>query len=162
MRKLFAFIVAGAALGWAAAASAGGHNDAGCGIGAMVFKDNTKGQQILAATTNQYLGQVYSITSGTFGCTPDAVAFRREQRRIFMAVNFRNLSRELAQGQGEYASSFASLMGCREEAVPQFLSVTKRDYDALFPETGATPEAVLQAVESRVSSDKELAGACTL
>ena len=45
-------------------AGAGGFNDAGCGLGAQIWTDNTRGQQVLAATTNQYFGQVFSVTSG--------------------------------------------------------------------------------------------------
>jgi hypothetical protein len=162
MKKLLTLVLGVAVLGIASVARAGGHNDAGCGVGTLIFKDNTKVQQILAVTTNQWMQQSFSITSGTSGCTPDgASAKRHREREIFVAVNYRSLSKELATGDGEYASSFGSLMGCSQEALPVFLDYTKSNYGKLFKE-GTTPKELLGNMEMQISSDRVLSQVCTL
>lgn len=147
----------------ASAAYAGGHNDAGCGIGSLIFKDNTKVQQSLVYTIHYFLPQSSSITSGTSGCSPDGnSAMRRKEREVFVAVNFRSLSKELAMGSGEFASSFASLMGCSEESVPAFLQETKESYSEIFSKDGTTPKEMLNRIESTVTSDQDLSQVCVL
>jgi hypothetical protein len=162
MRKILSLAIVGAILGIAASVQAkGGHHDAGCGVGAMIWKDNTKGQQILAATTNQWFAPSFSITSGTSGCTPEGMALRQKKRKVFVAVNYRALRRELAAGEGEYASSFASLMGCSGDGASAFLSHAKSNYNTLVP-AGSTPEAMLSNAEHSVTATPSLAAVCTL
>lgn len=146
------------------AGSGGGQNMAGCGWGSQVFKDNknTKGAQSTAATSNGlFFNQAFGITSGTSGCTavPGLARLEREQ---FLAVNRRNLSRELSTGSGEYAASFAALMGCREDGVASFLSFVKQRYDRLFPEKDAAPAEIIAALEFEITRDAKLSRACAI
>ncbi len=163
MQKTLGILVVGLLLAVGVGVHAGGYNDAGCGIGAYVFKENTKGKQLVASTIDAFIGfKSSSITTGTFGCAPNATAMKQRQKKIFVAVNFRSLSRELAAGEGEYASTFASLMGCRGESADNFLSMTKKSYSTLFPADGTTPEKLLQNIEGRVAADQTLSTSCTL
>ena len=162
MRNILHLAVVGAVLGAATVAHAGGYNDSGCGVGSMIWDQNKKASQILAATTNQYFGQSYSITSGTSGCSESGMARRRREREKFIATNFRSLSRELASGQGEYAASFAAIMGCRAEAIPAFLQFTKERYGEMFPQSGTTPQQLLDDVSSRIETSPAISQACRL
>ncbi len=48
----------------------GNQNDAGCGLGSLVFKQNNVPQQILAGTTNNSISpQSSAVTTGTSGYT---------------------------------------------------------------------------------------------
>jgi hypothetical protein len=156
MKKLSAFIVAAVVLTVAAGVNAANYNDAGCGLGSMIFPGNGKGQQILAGTTNGIGSQTSGISSQTSDCRERGVVKREKEREVFVAVNFRDLSRELAAGEGEYAKSFAWLMGCGGDNTAALLQHTKKNYDALFPKGKTTPKSMLKAVET------EVAGVCTL
>jgi len=144
---------------------AGTQNDAGCGVGSLVFKENGRVEQVLAATTNAWTGQIFSITTGTVGCgdsAPAAAAPKRrsslKQQEGYVAVNFRNLSREMAAGQGEYVSTLASMLGCERAA---FGKMTKSQYERLFPTAKVTPSELLASLKSEIAKDSALAS-CSL
>lgn len=145
---------------------AGTQNDAGCGVGSLVFKENGRMEQVLAATTNAWTGQIFSITTGTVGCGDSAPAAapapkRRsslKQQEGYVAVNFRNLSREMAAGQGEYVSTLASMLGCERAA---FGKMTKSRYEQLFPTADVTPSKLLGTLKSEIAKDSALAS-CSL
>lgn len=141
----------------------GNHDMAGCGVGGMWVQSSSNGPQIWASSTNQSSGQIYAITTGTSGCSSEpGFNARRLERERFVASNYKNLSRELAQGRGEYAQSFAAVLGCKDAAVPALLSFTKGRYEALFPAEGAGPLQLLNALESEIAGTPALAEVCTL
>lgn len=159
-RTLFAVA---AAMAVATVAYAGNQNDAGCGAGSLLFKDDSAPTQILAATTNGILlNQSFGITSGTLGCSSGGILKAEKERDVFIAVNYRNLSRDLAAGSGEYATSFAKLLGCDREAVPSFLSFAKEKYTALIPSEQTTGAEFLRNVAGQIAQDPVLSKACTL
>ncbi|MGZ5280029.1 MAG: DUF3015 family protein, partial [Pseudobdellovibrionaceae bacterium] len=76
--------------------------DAGCGLGSVIIQKNSKLLQLLAMTTNHSLfTQPLGITSGTSGCSSSGIVMNDKQMEYFVEVNHRDLSREMAQGQGE-------------------------------------------------------------
>lgn len=154
-----ALVLALASGAWAG----GSQNMAGCGLGSMLFKESGTGPQILAATTNgSTYSQLFGITSGTSGCTSQGWSFAKIQRERYVAANFRSLSRELAVGKGEFASSLASVMGCKAEVLPRFLAVAKEKHTSLFPSEGSTPSGMLRTLETTIAADGALAPGCTL
>jgi hypothetical protein len=93
----------------------GKYGMAGCGLGSMAFGENTKLNQVLAATTNGTFGtQTFGITSGTSNCTSGGVAKIEKETEMFVEVNYDVLQKEISQGKGETLNSFASLMGCTD------------------------------------------------
>lgn len=162
MRKMMTIALAVGAVLVANGVWAAGYNDAGCGIGGLAFRDrNSKGAQVIAGTTNQQYSQTSSITSGTSGCSESGMARRREELKQFVAINFRSLSRDLAAGKGEFASSFAGLMGCQGEAAGRLLQFTREQHESLFSQE-TTPQSFLEDMSSRVGKDAVLSAACTL
>ena len=145
----------------AAVAHAGGQMDAGCGGGSQLFKNDTKGHQILAATTNGFIGnQTFGISSETSGCTSKAWwAKRLVDQQKFVAANIRDLSREMAQGKGEYLASLSALMGCSNAA--DFGSFTQAKYESLFPTANTDPSAVLQNLRAELGRDAKLSASCS-
>ncbi len=166
--KKTAMLAAGAML-LAVAAFAGNQNDAGCGVGSLIFKKNDMGAQILAATTNGTFGnQTFGITSGTLGCNASGnlsqstrAEVEREQKN-FVAANYRDLSREMAQGQGEYLNSMADLLGCAQVDVPSFDKMAQKDYGRIFTSAAVTPNHVLDALKAQVKKNFSLSKSCTL
>lgn len=146
--------------------AAGSQNQAGCGLGGLVFQQNEGAfSQISAATTNKtFWNQEFGITFGTLGCTGGGLFSSKanRERAMFASVNLRTLSRDLAVGQGEYATSFAALMGCKKESVPLFLTFTKARYDQLFPNQSTSGVEMLQNLETLMMAEPAVLQSCTL
>lgn len=142
----------------AASASAGSQNDAGCGLGAQLFKENRPTDQVLAATTNGCFGtQTFGITTGTLGCTSGGVIRTSREREVFTATNFRALQVELASGRGEYEDSLAAMTGCKPD---QFAPFAKAHYTKLIPSEKTTPQELLSNIDREIESDSTMSKAC--
>lgn len=159
MKRLWLAI---AALGLSSAAVAAGHNDAGCGLGSMLFKEQKPVHQIVAATTNGCLGnQTFGITTGTLGCSSGGLIKSSKEREVFVATNIRALERELAAGKGQYASSLAALSGCGAKS-EEFLSLTKARYEKLFPASSTGAKELIENLDKEIAADASLSKACVL
>ncbi|MBI4425560.1 MAG: DUF3015 family protein [Elusimicrobia bacterium] len=150
-------------LGVASTARAGVHNMSGCGLGSMVFKDNSKGEQILAATTNGLFGnQTFGISSETLGCTKDGMVRSEKRREVYAEVNLQKLSQEMAQGRGQYLDGFAALSGCRGQAAREsFARFAQSRYERLFASEETDAAALLRNVDRELASDAALTKACS-
>jgi hypothetical protein len=136
--------------------------DAGCGAGSMLITGNGKIRNLFAITTNHSFGsQTFGITSGTSGCTSSSIVKTEVEQRIFVAANLANLSQEMAQGQGQYVSALAGLMGCPAAAQGEFAKLSQERYGALFPAADAHPDAVLASLKVELARHPALAASCT-
>ena len=149
--------------------SAGKYGMAGCGLGSIIFAsgqdadkaiNDSRVKQVLAATTNGTFGsQTFGITTGTSNCTSGGVALDDKEQLMFAEANLKQLSRDMAQGSGEYVTAFSSLMGCSVDA--GFGSHAQKNYETYFPASGTTPEQLVMSVKASVASDPVLAQRCT-
>lgn len=157
--KKFLLAMAGIVL-FSSSAFAAAYGDAGCGLGSIVFKDQPGAVQIFAATTNgTSYNQAFGITSGTSNCDAQSIILAEQER--FATHNFSGLAKEMAVGQGEQLATFASLLGCPTVKQTHFNAVAKQNYTAIFASDTTTPVEMLTAVKSVMSSDTELASACS-
>jgi hypothetical protein len=139
----------------------GNHPMAGCGLAYVLFsKDqNTREIQILASTTNNSFGsQSFGITTGTMGCTEDGAVRADSRAAAYAEVNFRDLSREMAAGRGEYVTTFAALLGAKEESRPALVKFFHDQYAALIPSADTTSAEMLSRLNQELSSHPELLG----
>jgi hypothetical protein len=86
------------------------HGPAGCGLGAMIFKDK-EGlvMNVLAATFNGTSGnQTFGMSTGTLGCEDAATASVASV--AFVEGNIVALSNDVAQGQGETLSAYLTIV----------------------------------------------------
>ncbi|WP_447977867.1 DUF3015 domain-containing protein [Candidatus Nitrospira bockiana] len=134
----------------------------GCGLGKLAWSDY-KGQkqiapQVMMATTNGTFGsQTFGISTGTSGCTNDGTIMASEKQNVFAALNFENLSQEMAQGQGEHLASLATLMGIPAEHQAEFFGMAQERYISLVQSGEATPVAMLKALHDAVAAHPVLA-----
>jgi Protein of unknown function (DUF3015) len=163
MRKLAVCgTLLGAVLFAASAAHAQGYGVAGCGLGSLIFKDNTTGPQILAATTNPLFGiQSFAITSGTLNCAAGGVIKAQREQAAFAEVNFQDLKRNMAAGGGEFLTSFATLLGCEDAAKPALARMTQAKYESILPTEKTSPMEMLAGVKAQMKTDPALAGSCS-
>ena len=101
----------------------------GCGLGKLAWSEyrNQKdiAPQVMQSTTNNTFGsQTFGISFGTSGCTNNGVIMSEHKTSVFAALNFENLSQDMAKGDGEHSpgESFGVLCS-RAAAVPEHDSV---------------------------------------
>jgi len=136
--------------------------DSGCGLGEIIIQKNSKGLQILSWTTNGILlTQPLGITFGTSGCSSSGLVMNDKQIEYFVEVNHDDLSREMAQGQGEKLSTLAALHGCKSPlAQASFASWTRLNYDKLIPSSTTKPAEMVQNLELNWQASGELQKTC--
>ena len=134
----------------------------GCGLGYMLFgKDHPSNRflQILAVTTNaSTYSQLFGITSGTSGCTEDGMLASAHELGVYAEVNFNNLSHEMAKGEGEYVTAFASLLGATDATRPALVRFFQERYAALFPSSTTTPAEMLETLGRELQQRPDLLG----
>ncbi|HXF92783.1 MAG TPA: DUF3015 domain-containing protein [Nitrospiraceae bacterium] len=138
----------------------------GCGLGKLAWSDykNQKNiaPQVLMATTNGTFGsQTFGISTGTSGCTNDGQIFSEQKVTMFAAINFDNLSQEMAQGQGEHLASLATLMGVPAEHQGEFFALTQERYTSLIQSGETSPVALVKALNDAIAAHLVLAKAST-
>lgn len=138
-------------------ASAANYGMAGCGLGSLVF--DSEGSQISAGTTNALgYNQGFAISSGTSNCVDANGAAQISAQEKFFAANLKTLSRELAQGDGEYVRALARTMGCSDAVHGAFGAEMQKQYSYIFSAPGAM--SMLGRVRSTIHSSKDLNGSC--
>ena len=137
--------------------------DAGCGLGSMIITENTKLMQLLATTTNgATFSQAGGITTGTSGCKAQNFVMREKAVQYFAEVNKDDLSREMAQGQGEKLTTLASLYGCEGGARQDFARAMQTGYDRIIPAADTKVTDMVQNISREVKSNAVLAKGCAV
>jgi hypothetical protein len=94
----------------ATTANAAPYGMAGCGLGAVVFKDEPGKIQIVAATLNHLVSpQTSAITSGTSNCYEEGSSMATH---MYLENNYQALEKEVAQGEGETLAGLMTLLKC--------------------------------------------------
>lgn len=125
-----------------------GYKSAGCGVGALIFKDNNEWwAQTLAATTNGTFGnQTFGITTGTLECDAKALFSQMEKAKVFIEANKNEISNDAVRGQGETLSALAGIFNCQSSE--KFATELQNKYEAVFTsqETSEGLAVKMQAV----------------
>jgi Protein of unknown function (DUF3015) len=147
---------------FSSSAFAAGYGDAGCGLGSLIFADQSGPVQILAATTNgTSFNQAFGISSGTSNCDASMIVLAERQQESFTANNFSGLAKEMAAGRGEQLTALAGLLGCPAGQQTRFNTVAQQNYKTIFASDSTTPSEMLSSVKGAVSRDAELSATCT-
>ena len=141
-------------------AMAGG--DAGCGLGGMLIQKNSKLLQLFAVTTNHtFLSQEFGITSGTSGCSSSGIVQNDREVQYYVEVNQEDLSREMAQGQGEKLKTLAVMTGCdSQESQDAFYSMTKSSYDKIISHSNTSSQELVSHLKEQMKEDTDVALLC--
>lgn len=130
----------------------------GCGLGKELWKNesntDTIGKQLLISTTNNpFLPlQAGAITSGTWGCKNNGKLWTEQKITQFAAVNFENLSQEMAQGHGEHLASLAALMGVPVEHQSEFFAMTQERHSSLIKVGENSPVTLVAALNDAIAN----------
>ena len=165
LRQLFVVLGAVAVVSQAGLAMAANPDTGpGCGLGKLAWADfkNQKNiaPQVMMATTNGSFGSgTFGISSGTSGCTNDGQVMADQKTTLFAAMNFENLSQEMAQGKGEHLASLATLMGIPAEQHTAFFALTQERYSAMVQAGETTSVALVKALNDAVGKTSVVAQA---
>ena len=109
MKKILLSTLAAFAL--TTTAMAGNNSQTGCGLGAMLIKDDSSAVMLaLQSTTNGTSGnQTFGITTGTLGCKKTKFVMN-ERASEFVASNMDILAKEISVGHGESLDTLAELL----------------------------------------------------
>lgn len=128
MKKILVSLAAVLALG--TSAYAGVNSQTGCGLGAMIIKDDSSAVLLaLQATTNTSFSQTFAITSGTLGCKK-AKLVMNERAEEFVASNMDTLAKEIAIGHGESLDTLAELLNVEDKAT--FSASLQANYNKIY------------------------------
>ena len=124
--------------------------DAGCGLGGMLIKSNTKLMQLFAVTTNGSFGsQTFGITFGTSDCSASGLVKNDQQIQYFVEVNQEDLTREMAQGHGEKLMTLAVLNGCTQDAqAALFASKVQSSFGEIVPSAKASASDIVNNLKA--------------
>ncbi len=118
------------------AAGSGAHQNTGCGLGTMLFKNNADNSSLLQAfqaTTNGSFGtQTFGISSGTSECGQPSKFVKNDRLNEFMVANMDNLAKEIAMGKGETLEAFAELLQIPAEKRPEFYQKLQANFAKIF------------------------------
>jgi hypothetical protein len=145
MKKLIVSIAAVAAL--SSAAFAGVNSQTGCGLGAMIIKDDSSAVLLaLQATTNgTSANQTFGITSGTSGCKKTKFVMN-ERAEEFVASNMDQLAKEIAMGHGESVDTLAELLSVEDKEA--FASALQSNYNSIYSADDVKMAEVLDTISA--------------
>lgn len=133
--------------------------DAGCGLGTMIFAGQSGPVfKSLAVTTNGTFGnQTFGITTGTLGCETNGTITSRARLSMFTGSNLEHLARDMSVGHGETLNVLADLMGVKAADKAHFFQTTQTNFGTIFAPQNETAGQVLAALEKVMSDDATLA-----
>ena len=88
----------------------------------------------LKGTTKEITDTTADVTVSTSGrtwFTEDGIVHPDHQLKAFTALNQANLEQDLARGQGEYLTSFGTLLGLTKDQQAAFQAKAQREFETL-------------------------------
>lgn len=143
MKKIIVSTVA--ALAITTTAFAGVNNQTGCGLGAVIIKDDSSAVLLaLQATTNGTSGnQTFGITSGTLGCKKTKFVMN-DRAEEFVASNMDTLAKEISAGHGESVDTLAELLDVQDKEA--FASALQANYNKIYTSKNVEMNEVLDNI----------------
>jgi len=154
MRRLLFGVVLAACL-CASTAFADNYGMAGCGLGAMAFKDQPGSVQIFAATLNNLISpQTFAISSGTSNCVDNP----NTASAMFIQVNKDALRTDISRGTGDSLASLSKILKCSDS---DKLGVSlQKNYQTIFPSDTTPADKINDSIRSTIHNDAELSKDC--
>lgn len=132
------------------------HDNTGCGLGTLLFKDNANDSivlQALQATTNGTFGnQTFGITSGTSDCKQPSKFVNNERLKEFVVANIDSLAKDIAKGQGESLDTVAELMNIPSEKRAMVYAQLQVNFSNIFTSERVEAADVIDNIASVVNS----------
>jgi len=142
--------------------SASADNSAGCGLGTMIWRENSIISGLFRMTTNHsFSSQLFGITSGTSGCSQHSIVMREKAPIYYAEANLEELKVDMAKGEGEYVSIFSDALGCPTNLKSDFVQSSKDKYETIFPKSDLSAQEMLENVKKMIKETPTLSGKCS-
>lgn len=92
-----------------------------------------------ACSITETINNFLSSTSGRSWFTEDGLVKADYRVTAFASLNFENLKQDMAQGRGEFLTSFSTLLGVRSDRQAEFFAFVQQRYSQLVPSAQTTP-----------------------
>lgn len=128
----------------------------GCGVGAMIWKDQAGvAPHVLAATTNSasFGNQTFGMTTGTLGCNTNQSV---RSLAYFIDSNIDRVARDMSRGQGENLETLAVLLGVEAQDRDSFKRVMQENFAVIFPTADTTSDQAVVAILDVLKADTTL------
>jgi hypothetical protein len=134
----------------------------GCGLGSLIWKDNSIISAMFRITTNHsFSSQLFGITTGTSGCSAHSIVKRDMAPVYYAEANIEELKVEMSQGKGEFVGTFSEALGCPSTLKADFIKMSQEQYSEIFPKAEVTPMEMLTNVKTLMKKTPSLNGQCT-
>lgn len=137
--------------------------DAGCGLGSLIMKKNSRVSQVLAMTTNHsFSSQFLGITTGTSNCSASGLVKNDVEIEKYIASNIHNVKVDMARGEGETLTSLGLMMGCEPSHITMFTQATASEFSNIFTKETTTSSEAYGNLKSSLQKHPTVVSACQL
>ncbi len=102
-------------------------------------------------TTSDGMTNFFSSTTGKSWFTEDGLVKHEQRVNAFASINFENVKKDMARGNGEYLEALGVLLEIPGEQRQEFYSLARDKYPVLFPAARTTPDEMLTALAQEMS-----------
>jgi hypothetical protein len=159
MKKILVLLIGGAVL-MASPFAFSDDQSSGCGLGWQVTQRMSLLSSAVRSTTDTFLPNTFSMTSGTSGCARHDIVKNDEKAVYFAANNYDSLIVEMAQGSGEFLEGFAQALGCDEASFSTFSAFTQSRYKKILENSANDGINFYKAVRTEMQTSPVLAAQC--
>ena len=159
MKKICAIALGmGLCLGSLTTPASAEDTSSGCGLGWQVSQRQSLLSSAIRSTTDAFLPNTFSMTSGTSGCAKHEIVKNDEKAVEFAVNNYNSIVVEMAEGHGEFLDGFAQALGCTDATA--FGSLTQAHYQQILDQAAHDGINLYRAVRTQLEASPALGGQC--
>ena len=135
-------------------------SSSGCGMGYEVAPKQSLVSSSTRSIVNSTFSNTIAMTLGTSGCAKHSIVQNDAKGIHFAEANMNVLALEMARGNGEFVTSFASVYGCNNSEA--FGSMVQSNYESVLPATNTTGVELYNNVKTQIRNNATLSASCSL
>jgi hypothetical protein len=135
-------------------------SSSGCGMGYQIAPKQSLVSSSTRSIVNATFSNTIAMTLGTSGCAKHSIVKNESKGIHFAEANMNQLALEMAQGNGEYVTGFASVFGCQDRMA--FGRMVQRKYETLLPGVQVSGVELYNNVATEIKNDAALSRSCSL
>lgn len=135
-------------------------SSSGCGMGWQVAPKQSLVSSSTRSIVNLTFSNTIAMTLGTSGCAKHSIVKNDAKGIHFAEANLNQLAVEMARGNGEFVTSFASVFGCQNSRA--FGSMVQANYENVLPSVSTSGVELYNNVKAQIKNNATLASTCTL